>query len=286
MAYRRMTNRSEFEQVVSMGVTAESKHLEFKGGYGWQGPKKEEQAVELCRDVAQFANTDGGVLLLGVSETVGTDGQKVAGAIKPLADVDGMKNWVEQAIRNYLTPSTFSREMLALPTAAGMILAVNVEPSLHLVALWHKQLKVGIEYLYRTDHGKQWMNPDEVERHLMNASRATRLAVQQVKQEALSQGPVELVPAINTLNYDGSGALLTIAQGLRPVLGNIGERSVGLTVYSDESNQCVEVPYGVIRDAWVTTDGRPGLYLSVRLLQRLDGEISMEPIEQNLLVSD
>jgi hypothetical protein len=95
-------------------------------------------------------------------------------------------------------------------------------------------------------------------------SRATRLAVQEVRAKASSQGPVELVPAINTIGYDGNGALLVIAQDVRPVLGNCGERSVGLTVYSEERNPCIEIPYGVIRDAWVTTDGRPGLYLSVR----------------------
>jgi Putative DNA-binding domain len=286
LEFRRITSRAEFEQMIELGKTSESKHLEFKSGYGWRAANKDDQAVELCRDVAQFANTDGGVLLIGLTEVAGPGGRKVAGPVRPVDDVDGLRNWLEQAIRNYLTPSTFTRDVIAVETAAGLILAVNTSPSLHLVALWHKQLKVGIEYLYRTDHGKQWMNPDEVERHLMNASRATRLAVQQVKATASSQGPVELVPAINALAYDGDGALLVIAQGVRPVLGNCSERSVGLTVFADQTNRCIEIPYGVIRDAWVTTDGRPGLYLSVRLLKRDDGDITIEPLDQGFPASD
>lgn len=56
----------------------------IKGGYGWRAANKDEQAVEFCRDVAQFANTDGGV-----------------------------------AIRDYLTPSTFTRDVIPIETAAG-----------------------------------------------------------------------------------------------------------------------------------------------------------------------
>lgn len=59
MIYRRIASRDEFERTVELGQTPETKHVEFKGGYGWRGTSKDEQAVELCRDIAQFANTDG-----------------------------------------------------------------------------------------------------------------------------------------------------------------------------------------------------------------------------------
>jgi hypothetical protein len=286
MPYPRITTRAEFERTVQLGKTPESKHLEFKAAYGWQGAGKDAQAVELCRDLAQFANADGGALLIGVTEIAGPGGgRKVAGEILPVPDIDGLKNWIEQAIRNYLTPSTFTRRVLPIDTAEGPILAINIEPSLHLVALWHSDLKAGIEYLYRTDHGKQWMNPDEVERHIMNASRATRLAVEEVKATATQKAPVEIVPAIATIAYNETGPMLVVAQGLRPALGACGSRSVGLTVYSDDQNSGIEIPYGVIRDAWVTGDGRPGLYLSVRLL-RGDGGITMEPLEDNHIVQE
>jgi hypothetical protein len=287
MPYPRITTRLEFEGAVRLGRTPESKHLEFKAAYGWQGAGKDAQAVELCRDLAQFANADGGALLIGVTEIDGPGGgRKVAGEILPVPDTDGLKNWIEQAIRNYLTPSTFTRRVLQIDTAAGPILAISVEPSLHLVALWHSELKAGIEYLYRTDHGKQWMNPDEVERHIMNASRATRLAIEEVKATATQKAPVEIVPAIVTASYDQTGPVLVVARGLRPALGMCGSRSVGLTVFADDRNTGLEIPYGVIRDAWVTGDGRAGLYLSVRLMRGADGDITMEPLEASHIVQE
>lgn len=75
--------------------------MDFKAKYEWRTPpatpKKERDAVavELCRDLAQFANTDGGVLLIGVSEMRGVNGQKLAGEIKPVEDIDGFKQWME-----------------------------------------------------------------------------------------------------------------------------------------------------------------------------------------------
>src|SRR5437762_2632401 len=72
----------------------------------------------------------------------------------------------------------------------GTVVAVNVPPSLHLVALWHSERrsqfeeKNSIEYLYRDSHGKKWMNPDEVERHIMNGSRAAKLAFDQALDRA------------------------------------------------------------------------------------------------------
>lgn len=282
---RFITNREEFERLVELGTTSESKHLEFKAAYGWRAAGN-VQTIELCRDVAQFANTEGGVLLVGISEIEQGGGRKVGGSINPVDDVDGLKNRIEQAIRNYLTPSTFTRELIAIESATGPILAVNVRPCLHLVALWHKQLKAGIEYVYRTDHGKQWMNPDEVERHLMNGSRAARLAVQEVMANADCKQPVELVPPISTIVYRGDGTVpvsLSIAEGLRPILTECGERELQLTVYSNERNQGLRIPYGLVREAWVTVDHRPGICLGVRLLKRED-DIIMDSLEQSLPV--
>jgi hypothetical protein len=281
MTWPRIESREAFDRTIHFGTTTESRYLEFKGEYGWRSENKTEQALELCRDVAQFANSDGGVLLIGITESLGTGGRKVASAVRAVENMDGLTNWMEQAIRSYLTPSTFTRTLRPIETANGPILAVNIAPSLHLVALWHKQGKAGIEYLYRTDYGKQWMNPDEVERHLMNASRATRLAVQDVMDQAKNT-PAELVPAIAALGHDGNGPVLMLADYARPVLNRCGNRSVSLVVYYETTNKCIEIPYGVIRDAWVTTDGRPGLCLSVRLMQRPNGEITMEPLGSGL----
>jgi hypothetical protein len=59
-------------------VTAESNQLKFKWGYEWKGTRREEEADEVARDVAQFANTEGGTLLIGIGEKDLPDGRRVA----------------------------------------------------------------------------------------------------------------------------------------------------------------------------------------------------------------
>jgi hypothetical protein len=196
---------------------------------------------------------------------------------------------MEQAIRNYLTPSTFAREPAAIETANGLVLAVNVPPSFHLVALWHKELKAGIEYLYRTDHGKQWMNPDEVEKHLMNGSRAARLAVQEAAERIKQARPnvqfhpaIELVPSMIRLVHGTSRRtppqIAVPAIDVQPVLTACGDLSLSLAS-GGSPNLAVEIPYELVKASWVTGDGRLGLCLDVRLCVHSD-RISLNPLEQ------
>ena len=56
----------------------------------------------------------------------------------------------------------------------GAIVAINVPARDHLVTVWDREQHTA-EYLRRTHQGKAWMNPDEMEKHLMNGSRAAYL---------------------------------------------------------------------------------------------------------------
>jgi hypothetical protein len=141
MAFRPITDEPTFRSAVVLGRTSEDRTLEFKAEYRWRrdgasGDIAQAHAEELSRDVAQFANTEGGVLLIGVAEKV-VDGRRIAEKISPISDVSGLKQWIEQAIRNYLVPSTFSRSLREILLPEGTVLAVNVPPSVHLVALWN-----------------------------------------------------------------------------------------------------------------------------------------------------
>jgi hypothetical protein len=181
----------ELGAMVQFGTTPESLVLDFKKTIdGWPFTKgsdleklKAGKQQETCRDISQFANTNGGCLLIGVQERLDpVRGLKVADAICPVTDPEGMKQWIEQAIRNYLVPATFSRDIAIVADPRGTVLAVNVLPSVHLITLWDSQQHT-IECVRRTSHGKDWINPDELERHVMNGSRATKLAFDHALQE-------------------------------------------------------------------------------------------------------
>jgi hypothetical protein len=106
----------------------------------------------------------GGCLLVGVTECFDqTHGLRIAYAIQPVLDIDNLRQWIKQAITNHLVPSTFIHDLTPITRQEGKILAINVPASRHLVSLWNKQ-KGTVEYLRRTNHGQERMNPDEVER--------------------------------------------------------------------------------------------------------------------------
>lgn len=189
----------EFAAAVTIGTTTETLTLDFKGTIDHRFPKgtpdkvKQEVQQETCRDVAQFANTNGGCLLIGVAERLDPiTNLKLADAIHAVTEPDAMRQWVEDAIRNYLVPATFSRDIAIVADPRGTVLAVNVPPSIHLITLWDSQRHT-IECLRRTSHGKDWMNPDELERHIMNGSRATKLAFDAALTQASLSREVKLV---------------------------------------------------------------------------------------------
>ena len=286
MTWKPIVDLATFHSAVALGKTHETRHLEFKSGYGWRKASAPDaaadQAEELSRDVAQFANTDGGTLLVGVRERRTEDGRSVADAITHLEEVDGFKQWVEQAIRKHLTPSTFSRSVDPVLLPSGTIVAINIPSSLHLVALWHADRKRGIEYLYRTDHGKEWMNPDEVERHIMNGTRATQLALKSVLEEAgrtSSGNPrVELTPSIKPW---------VVIQGMETIVSPVQawvdrrattDRTLELRANVDGRVRSIRVPIGLISEVWTTAEGNVGLCLKVAVTVVGDGDLALEPL--------
>ncbi len=266
MPFVPITDAASFGKMVNLRVTPENRFLEFKAAYG-PGPAQHE---ELARDIAQFANTDGGVLLIGVTESP-VNGRRTAQGINPVGDVDSLKQWVEQAIKNYLSPVTFSHALYEVVLPQGSILAVNIPPSIHLVAFTSDDRN--IQYLYRTDHGKQWFNPAEVERHIMNGSRAMQIRLGQLVEELRENDRVAVEASPKPLMWVGypfGGHHTNTTVQLAP--SQCMEFEVGLLV----GRVCVRLPHGLIAEAWRTSDKKLGLYLKVTIIVTEDGQITFE----------
>lgn len=174
---------SGFESMVHLGATAEGLYLDFKGKVDLHADKEK---IELARDIAQFANSSGGVVLIGVQEKLLSNGIKVADHVVNIEKPDVLIQQAEQVISNYLVPSTLSRSMEPIVLRDGKaVVAINVQPSRHLIYVCERvKQQHRIECLVRTSHGKEWMNPDEMERHMMNASRAARLGFEDARSRA------------------------------------------------------------------------------------------------------
>jgi len=273
---------ADFERLVRLGETTESLTLDFKrdiGGFkAAKHDAKREGQKELARDIAQFANTSGGCLLIGIGEAQ-VNGKKVAGTVHAIDDFDGRRQWIEQAVQNFLVPTTVAVHPVAIDVAGGTIIAVNVPASEHLVWLWDREAHT-MESLRRTSHGKEWLNPDETERHLMNSSRAAKLAFERVMLKVDTQKEVELASGVWTWRRAVKHAPYTKERArCRTYLNGRDDHALQLCIRFDDPSRApvVVIPYGLVHDVWATVDGRLGLLLDVRLALDPDGGIVMEP---------
>jgi len=277
----------EFDALIQWGVTRESKFLEFKKAVKdlealteQATDKKANTKVqkEVCRDIAQFANTDGGCLLYGVveEEVPGSD-LTTASKVSPVAEVDTSRQWILDAVKNFLVPSTLSLEIAEIRLSEGIVLAVNIQPSADLVAVWDRAQHT-IQYLYRTSHGKAYMNPDEAERHQMNTSRSRRLAFMAAIGE--SNG--------GRANVAGGVLQRTFAGGRWHEERMRVERLVHWGTARDQTFELrvsvggggggiptVSVPYGMVQEVWLA-DHELNLVLAARLVLE-DGTLTLDP---------
>lgn len=278
----------ELSAVVTIGTTTESLVLDFKSTiHDWDIPRgtpdrhklKAKAKRETCRDIAQFANTNGGCLLIGVAERLHPVTRlKVAEAIYPVADPDAMTQWIEEAIGNYLVPTTFSREIVPVPDPRGVVLAVNVPPSIHLITLWDSQRHT-IECVRRTSHGKDWMNPAELERHIMNGSRATKLAFDLALNQAKGT-EIRIAGGYWTRVGPPPNTQLQPWYPDAPVnIGQVSDQWFELQFgRMGGQNRSLVLPFGVVEHAWVGADERVNAILSVRVvLVNLGYELTLEP---------
>jgi hypothetical protein len=250
---------ADFAQAVTIGATTESLVLEFKAEINTRNPQKDVVQREFGCDVAQFANSDGGCLLIGVEEQLDpATNLKRAIGIKTVAKPDDLTKWLEQAIVKYLVPSTFSHEILPIQLAGGMVLAVNIFPSQHAVYLWDRDEHT-IEVLRRTNHGKEWMNPDELERHIMDGSRAARIRIAEVVAASTNR-LVELVGGVFARNPD----LYRVDLDTPIQMGALGPRAFEISVSINMKSFNLQVPYEVLRAAWLGPSGQTMLMLDVR----------------------
>lgn len=269
-----------FESAVRLGSTPESLVLEFKATInGWNASAREARTKaqkETCRDVAQFANTLGGCLLIGVNERPDPSrGINIADSIKPIKEVDKFQQWIEQAIMKYLVPSTFSHDIVPLAVPQGSILAVNIPASRHLIALWDRDNHT-IEYMRRTSYGKEWMNPDEMERHLMDGSRAAKLALSEAKARMTSER-VEIVGGV-WREYPSSPGRSICWNPREPItIGQMEDYWFELRVPNERGQpQAVTIPYSLIKEAWAGASGMLMLLLTIRIIMH-DDKVTLEP---------
>lgn len=281
MRPRFITDLTSFEAIVKLGETPEGGCLDFKerveigsklreSGSGLPENKKIENQLELCRDVSQFANTDGGCLLIGVSETQSAVGVKVARAICPVPEAEKLRQQIEDTLSLYTVPSTFRRTLVPINIPGkGVVLALNVPASERPVLVWNRRQQ-WMQCYRRTSHGKVALNPAELEALLMDKARAVRLRLDRLVAE--SSAIVEIHSGVweeSLPSWTGSDAeqvAVTLLRDYRASISVIGESEFTITIsLKNGTTVAINVPYGFVEDVWMGESGAVTLSLTRKL---------------------
>lgn len=168
MLYTPFKTAQDFESLIHLGETSESIHWDYKQSFN---PKKAE---DLAIDLAAFANTFGGTLLIGVAEK--TDGaKKVASGFVPGINVEEIRKTVHTHISEIISPK-IDVQVVPIEVSGNLVVAINVEPSINLVGVCLDRDRRQYSFPYRTEYGNQYMIFEEVEKRMVdNKTRAMYL---------------------------------------------------------------------------------------------------------------
>jgi hypothetical protein len=105
------------------------------------------------------------------------------------------------------------------------------------------------------------MNPNELERHIMNGSRAAKIRIEEIVANAPAQ-PVELVGGL--FEADIRGNRVAIAPDSPVRIGHVGDMAFELRIPMRMKVRNLQVPYEALNAAWLAPDGCIMIMLNVR----------------------
>lgn len=291
-----IVDSTSFASAVEIGRTNESRWLEFKGCLNLakchcttslkkkfssgkclspvECGKKSKR--ELVRDVVQFANSDGGCLLFGVSEAR-NGGRIVASGLSSLLgeNTSALVEKLQTAIRNYAVPKTFSYEIHEFDVEGRPVVAVNIQAS--AVPVW-VQNGEAFELVVRGERGKKYLNPSESEMHIMNTARSLR-----IKFSTLAASLATPTVYLASGYYGGqrsssNGPLHATHVSNEALLTSYNDNEFEIRLSGGLGNATnVSIPYELLRAVWTTSDGKLGIFLDVKVLAVRSGSISLVP---------
>lgn len=185
MLYEPFKTEQDFESHIRMGETPECIHWDYKQVLNPKEP------ADIAIDLAAFANTYGGTLLIGVAEKK-MNGLKVASDIVPNVDAELIKKFVNERIHEILS-AKIEAPVLQFNVSNKIVVAINVEPSINLIGVCLDRDRRSFCFPYRTEYGNRYMSFEEVEKRMVD--NKTRAMYLKLKKYLPSGGKVNIYPA-------------------------------------------------------------------------------------------
>ncbi len=160
----------------------EGQHLDFKKDLH-DGEKTAARADEkMALVIASFANADGGVIAYGAveDEDAATRIKVCVGTNNLLGDMQENERRIRNVIKSHLYGIEPLPDIRPLPLPNGdRVIAVNVRPSVSLVAVTTPADDVRMRYPVRDGEGKVYLQPQQVEQRILSyRARAARIQLE------------------------------------------------------------------------------------------------------------
>ena len=140
---------------------SEHLHLEFKSAFPERGDKYD--IGEICKHVVGFANEQGGLLLYGVSESIGDPGAMFPGyvvGLKRWPSAEDLSHWAEDRIH----PLIASLSVRSFVVEGRKVAIVRVPAEVNKPYCYYDPRSGGVWYFRRTANTIAELTPDQIRR--------------------------------------------------------------------------------------------------------------------------
>jgi len=279
----KLDTAEDFAKSIFPGPPAarEGLHVDFK--------RQLDAPREAAIDFASFANGDGGTLIYGVEEVRSPSGTRVAGA--PLGvDADRTKDQFEQGLSSWARGMDRHHDVFSLLVAPGVeILVVTIPASARLVAVRAEKHKLeGIVYVGRNNHGKYYMEVEEVERRMQSYSpRVMKIRLAEMwsaaQPNATTRGPL-VMPVYHERHVQQGKFEFRVPKPFKFDMSLIELAPThAVFKFGAGAHQIFYLPYELIAELWwqhvegVPPPGRPAIFIRGHLTPKETG-IELLPV--------
>lgn len=246
---------------IILNHTQESIFLDFKKEINLENKsRKNELSVEFACDICQFANTLGGVILIGVEEKQGSiSGLNMANSYVNVVNCEDIRKFINDKARNYYYPSHINYDIVKIQMNKKVnLLAINIYPLTNNIAcVFSPSSPDYLRYPFRTEFGKKYLRPYEVEEKMNNRNRGLFLQLMNIWQK---DKEVQILSPIVKEEKDPS--LAWDNRDLNIYISELYNNEFQLRI----NDQVINIPYGLLKEVWSTCDKKIGVIVNAKIV--------------------
>lgn len=255
-------NYHELVASIKLSLTEESITLDFKREINITEKKNKNEknfAEELALDICQFANSWGGVLLIGVSEKEDKEtGRKVADQFVGVTQYEKIARFINNSVFALIHPKNIQVDVVCIETLdRKQLISINISPLTTGVAFVCSQSPpYSSKYPYRTHYGKRYLHPLEVQKRMTDSNRIIPIKLQELMEFTQE---VKLYPEIQKEIIDKIDRIDSKIPNI--VLKEVMKNEYRLNINGIDIN----IPFSLTRDVWMTERTKIGIILHISL---------------------